>query len=605
MKRNLFLAIPFAFCGLGLFVLAIAPQVFGLPPATPGQPPEPSPCLGDATFQISANPTTVQYGQSTTINWSVTLPPNCGPVQVKFNGHLVAKDGSESVTPPRTSGFHLIISQTHLGVYGERSSQTVTVIVTYPPRVVIDQNTQEPARVLLGALIDSNNPEQTVELCNVDINLSGSQDLVIGDNRTLIASPSCARGPRSFGPRIFVTDHGRGSGPLFHIRGDNVRFSGFRLEGPTKNIGHDGDKEKGIEIEPWGSPLPIHHIEISNMEIFHWSGVGVQVIDNVEQAERGRLFNTNPGAVTVKDCFFHENRHSDGDGYGVESAAGAYATFEHNVFDENRHAVAGGSHNENGNGLDYSGYTVRENLILSGGGWHCREGSVGGGILGAIGGFLVGGIPGAIAGAIIGGSDDMICWHTHLIDMHGDDNRWYGSHNWQCGNAGETMLIERNTVLYTAGPAIKIRGNPFDKAVVDGCVFKHGSRGDAIEQNGFCGYGDNITNPIDVRPNNQFGVDPMAQLGTGDFFGDGQLDQFMATGVTWWAKSPVTHQWRFLNTMKERLPELVLLKLDGDAICDVALKPPRPEMVPTTYSKSGTGPWQPFERREQGNKSDE
>jgi len=66
----------------------------------------------------------------------------------------------------------------------------------------------------------------------------------------------------------------------------------------------------------------------------------------------------------------------------------------------------------------------------------------------------------------------------------------------------------------------------------------------------------------------------------------------MATGVTWWAKSPVTGQWRYLNTMKERLPQLLLTKVDGDAICDVALRPPRPEMAPTTYSKSGTGPWQ-------------
>src|SRR5207248_2439584 len=160
------------------------------------------------------------------------------------------------------------------------------------------------------------------------------------------------------------------------------------------------------------------HIEISNMEIFHWSGVGVQVVDNVEQAERGRLFNTNPGAVMIKDCFFHENRHSDGDGYGVESAGGAYATFEHNVFDENRHAIAGGSRNKDA--LDYSGYTFRENLVLSGGGLHCREGSTGGAVIGGIAGGLLGGVLGAVAGAIIGGSDDVICWHTHVIDMHGD-----------------------------------------------------------------------------------------------------------------------------------------------------------------------------------------
>ena len=65
----------------------------------------------------------------------------------------------------------------------------------------------------------------------------------------------------------------------------------------------------------------------------------------------------------------------------------------------------------------------------------------------------------------------------------------------------------------------------------------------------------------------------------------------MATGVTWWAKSPVTQQWRYLNTRQERLPQLLLGRIDNDAICDVAIRPPRPEMAPRTYSKSGTGPW--------------
>jgi hypothetical protein len=317
----------------------------------------------------------------------------------------------------------------------------------------------------------------------------------------------------------------------------------------------------------------------------------VQVVDNVELAERGRLFNTNPGAVRVWGNFFHHKRHGAGEGYGVESAAGAYVTIEQNVFDENRHAIAGGS--RNCNALDYSGYTVRDNLILPGGGLHCSES-----------GFW----------ALTGWTNSWPrCWQTHQIDMHGDKNdgpnagcgsdychqedHWYSfnCNNWQCGTAGETMMIERNTILYTKGLAIKIRGNPADKAVVDGNVFKHESRGDAIDQNGSCGWGDNITKPIDVRPNNAFDVDPMKELGSGDFFGDGKQEQFMATGVTWWAKSPVTGHWRYLNTMKERLPQLLLTDVDGDGICDVALRPPRPEMAPKTYSKSGTGPWQSWQ----------
>ena len=106
--------------------------------------------------------------------------------------------------------------------------------------------------------------------------------------------------------------------------------------------------------------------------------------------------------------------------------------------------------------------------------------------------------------------------------------------------------------------------------------------------------GDNITNPIIVEPDNVFKADPMQELGSCDFFGDGREDKFMATGVTWWALSPVAQQWRYLNTMTERLPELELGKLDADAICDVFLRRSDPLVRPEKYSKSGTGPWVPF-----------
>jgi len=554
---------------------------------------EPPPWLADVTIQLEASPSTVNLGQSSVVSWSVDLPSGGSAVHVRFNGEPVAERGSRSVAPPRTRTFRILVSGTHLGVYGQ-TSESVQVEVGYPPSVVIDPSTRDPVQVLIGALVDSTNPQQTVELCDVDLDFTGITSIVVGSDRSLIASPDCARGPRRFGPRIFVTDK-RGNRPLFKIRGDNVRFSGFRLEGPTRFIAQGDVKEKGIDISPFAAADPIHNIEISNMEIFHWSGAGVTVQDMVELPdggllERGRLFNTNPGAVRIRGNFFHHNRHGAGEGYGVSISAGAYATIEQNVFDENRHAIKGGSKHKDA--LDYSGYTARDNLILSGGGRHCTES------LNPVTRFPM-----------------PICWQTHQIDMHGDKNLFYSGTNWQCGTAGETIIIERNTILYTSGLAIKIRGNPADKAVVDGNVFEQKKRSDAIGQNGACGqlltalrivggyigwyfalvdqtWGGNITNPIDVRPNNQFGVDDlMSELGSGDFFGDGQQDQFMATGVTWWAKSPVTLQWRYLNTMSERLPQLQLEMVDNDAVCDVAIRPPHPGMPPRKYSKSGTGPW--------------
>jgi hypothetical protein len=568
MKSVVSLILSLIGCGLGFLGFFAESQMLGAPPRGTGGDNGPSPCLSGAVPQVTATPSKITLGQPSVISWSVNLPNRCSAVQVKLNGQPVATSGNRTVSPLRSTAFILVVSETRLGVYGEKHAST-RVEVSYPTRVVIDRNTADPVGVLINVLANPTNP-QTIELCDVDLDLTGHSGLVINDNTSLIASPGCARGPRSLGPRIFVSDARREDSPLFVIRGDNVLFSGFRLEGPTSEIGAGEERrEYGIQIYPFESPNPINNIEISNMEIFHWSGAGVYVGDNTVQAERGRLFNTNENAVRITNNFIHHNRHGDGYGYGVDVVGGAYALIAHNVFDENRHAIAGGSSDGK---KDFSGYTARENLILLGGGLHCSERWYHG-----------------IAGWLFN------CWQTHLIDMHGNESRLFLG-DACCGIAGETILIERNTILYTKGLAIKIRGNPVDKAVVDGNVFRHKNKSDAIDQNGAPGWlgvfgGDNITNPIDVRPNNVFGVDPTNELAGGDFAGDGQQDQFMATGVTWWAFSKVTNQWRYLNTMPQKLAELQLRDVDGDGVCDVALKASQGPLPMPKYSKSGTSPW--------------
>ena len=560
----------FAFVTLCASVASLAAiTVMAQQRGIPDDDDEPSPCIAGARIELGANPGQIPFGQSTVLRWSVSLPAGCSAVHISLNGEPVTATGNRTITPAAPSVFTMTARMTRLGV-PQQTSASATVSVTYPARIVINPSTPNPVAVLLGALA-SLNEQQVIELCDLDLDLTGHKNILIGERRSLIASPECARGPRSFGPRIFVTDT-RKNQPLFSIGGDNVLISGFRLEGPTDGIASGDRQEKGIVISPFPSAAPIRNVEISNMEISHWAGLGIQVTDNVELAERGRLFNTNETAVRIINNFFHHNRHTE-EGYGAEVTAGGYALIARNVFDENRHGIAGGSKNRK-NDKDYSGYTARENLILSGGGLACSHGVI----------------------ARLTAPDNWFrrrCWHTHQIDMHGDDNRFYSGSNHQCGTAGETIIIQRNTILYTKGKAIKIRGNPADKAVADGNVFRHGSRGDAIEQNGACGFGDNISNPIDVRPNNLFGIDPTTQLGKCDFFGDGQLDDFMATGVTWWARSPVTGQWRYLNTMPERLAQLSLERVDGDAVCDVTPKRLHPEMAPRNFSKSGTGPWVP------------
>jgi FG-GAP-like repeat len=141
---------------------------------------------------------------------------------------------------------------------------------------------------------------------------------------------------------------------------------------------------------------------------------------------------------------------------------------------------------------------------------------------------------------------------------------------------------------------------------VDGNVFAHGSRGDAIAQNGEIqrvagpngpngpsAFVEVITRPITVTGNNRFGAKPMAQLGRCDFVGDGKPDAFMATGNTWWARSSAHGQWRFLNVMPEGLSQVVLGDLNGDGRCDVGLAPRNPAAAVRMFSLRGQGPWVP------------
>ena len=213
----------------------LAQVAFGLPPNSGELPGENLPgdfgggidCADFVTGSVTVAPPSIKVCDSATLSWSVTIPDRCTAKGITVGGHPVGAHGSMTIQPPRTRSYVLEQDAKTLG--------TAHIDVVYPPRVVIDPSTCDPVQVLIGALVDSTNPEQTVELCDIDLDLTGHSQIVIGANRSLIASPACARGPGNFGPRIFVTDK-RGSNSLFEIRDSNVLFSGFRLEGPTSGI---------------------------------------------------------------------------------------------------------------------------------------------------------------------------------------------------------------------------------------------------------------------------------------------------------------------------------------------------------------------------------
>src|SRR4030095_12094573 len=144
--------------GFGLGMLALSASSQTLPRTAPGtgDETEPSPCVGDATIQVAASPSNITLGQSSLVSWSVNLPNRCPAVKVKLNGELVGTSGSRSVSPPRSTTYTVLVSETRLGMHAEKS-RSARVDVGYPLRVLIDRNTRDPLGVLIGALTNSTN----------------------------------------------------------------------------------------------------------------------------------------------------------------------------------------------------------------------------------------------------------------------------------------------------------------------------------------------------------------------------------------------------------------------------------------------------------------
>jgi peptidoglycan-associated lipoprotein len=88
------------------------------PPPPPPPPPPPAP-----TASISANPNTIEKGQSTTLTWQTT-----NATDVSIDGGAVEPNGSKQVTPPDSTTYHL----TAKGAGGTQDA-TARVTVTQPP----------------------------------------------------------------------------------------------------------------------------------------------------------------------------------------------------------------------------------------------------------------------------------------------------------------------------------------------------------------------------------------------------------------------------------------------------------------------------------------
>lgn len=145
----------------------------------------------------------------------------------------------------------------------------------------------------------------------------------------------------SAGGRLYTRTTGQASAgyPVIQVESD-VRVTGLRIEGPS---GDPAARDGTIGIQ--AAPGTVR-VEIDNNEIHGWPGAGISLKQSVGNS--------------VHHNFIHHNIKS-GLGYGVVvQNGGAEARVFCNVFDANRHAIAG-------SGSPGEGYTAIANLVLNGG----------------------------------------------------------------------------------------------------------------------------------------------------------------------------------------------------------------------------------------------
>ena len=206
--------------------------------------------------------------------------------------------------------------------------------------------------------------------------------------------------------------------PLIRVEGADARISGLRLRGPDPERRLDHHRrsfreERGREYYyrfpvSDGIETSFDRLEVDGCELAGWSHAAVHLKAGADHR--------------VHHCFIHHNQYQ-GLGYGICHDV-ATSLIEHNLFDWNRHSIAG-------TGRPGSGYLARHNLE--------RGTSL-----------------------------------SHCFDMHGGRDRKDGT-----DVAGTWMKVERNTFLCTQ-TAVVVRGEPEQEVRIEGNWFVHPSPAKAV-----------------------------------------------------------------------------------------------------------------------------
>src|SRR5262249_34557474 len=148
-----------------------------------------------------------------------------------------------------------------------------------------------------------------------------------------------------------------GEGAMLSIDGNDVRITGLRLRGPTRDRWAVFTVRDGIKVKDSKTTI-IDHNDLSD-----WIDASINVYGFHSTAEcpavdAGTVLQPNPTSnVQVLRNFIHHNEAEDV-GYGTALSHGGNATIGGNTFLMNRHAITS-------DGSSLSGYVAWNNLVLS------------------------------------------------------------------------------------------------------------------------------------------------------------------------------------------------------------------------------------------------
>jgi hypothetical protein len=140
---------------------------------------------------------------------------------------------------------------------------------------------------------------------------------------------------------------------IFKINNSSVRITGIRFKGPTTGVGERLDTK--VQMGCFEIVNTYETVEIDHNEFYGWLRAAIDI-------DKNSLDPSTISKMHVHDNYFHHNLGFEKGitsytfGYGVVVGA-AYALIEKNIFDQNRHAIAG-------NGSCHSGYEARWNVVL-------------------------------------------------------------------------------------------------------------------------------------------------------------------------------------------------------------------------------------------------